>query len=360
MAKRSKKKLREYYNIRCFRIPKSTKFFHNCEDNFQVDNYDNPKLIAIADGCGSTFVPDVFSGNLMTLFPKFAKDIFDKKYEKWHETATKDWAAYIETEPKKNLGFLYKFANKVAGSTFLGIRLKDNGFKGKIDVAVIGDSCLFQIRGNRVVNMFPKIQKFSGATHAIQTSSNKFKLQHTEIEIHHRDTLVLATDGVAEWIFNNPKDIGKILSLQDNNQFLEFIETYRNSKEKVLHDDDYTLIVIDVVAKAQIQPAYYPSKAWENKFDEDKSKELENAVEESQKVTKDEIEFEIEDTIKKTVSDTKEKETILGLLDAYIEKQETKILLEIIVKLPKGLLEIFTQKIKNYYGSDNDITSHSK
>lgn len=360
MAKKSKQKLREYYNIRCFRIPKSSKFFHNCEDNFKVDNYENPKLIATADGCGSTFVADVFSKNLMTQFPQFAKDIFNKKYQKWHETVTKDWLAYIETKPKKNLGFLYKFANKVAGSTFLGIRLRDNSFLGKVDIAAIGDSCLFQVRGNRVVNMFPKIKKFSGVTYAIQTSSNKFKLQHTEIEVHHGDTLILATDGVAEWIFNNPKDVEEILLLKNNSQFLEFIETYRKSKEKWLEDDDSTLIIIDVVAKSQVKPPYYPSKDWEKEYDEMKNKELENAVAEAQKVQKDEIEFEVENTTQKTISDSKEKEAVLGLLDTYNEKQDAQILLEIIVKLPKGLLELFTQKIKNYYGSNNNTKSHSK
>lgn len=360
MAKKEKKRLREYYNIRCFRIPKSSKFFHNCEDNFQVDNYENPKLIAIADGCGSTFVADVFSKKLTTQFPQFAKDIFNKKYQKWYESVTKDWFAYIETEPKKRLGFLYKIANKVAGSTFLGIRLKDNSFLGKVDIAVIGDSCLFQVRGNKVINMFPRIKKFSGATHAIQTSSNKFKLQHTEIDVHHRDKLVLATDGVAKWIFYNPKDIGKILSIRNNSQFLEFIETYRQSKEKWLEDDDSTLIIIDVVAKSQVRPPYYPSKDWEKEYDEIKNKELENAVAEAQKVQKDEIEFEVENTTQNTTSTLKEKEDVLGLLDAYNEKQDTQIWSEIIVKLPKELLRLFTQKIKNYYGSNNSTKSDSK
>lgn len=348
-----KKDIDIHFNIRCFQAPKSSKKFFECEDAFFVDNLNDPKLIAIADGCGSTFAPKIMAESLTQDFPKYAKEIFKKDLKNWHRNTIKKWE-----EQTKKFGydkipsFLRGVMNKRYGaSTFLGIQIQEKSFMTKVNVINVGDTALFHLDSKgKIKKMIPQLEKFTGATLAISSQEKGFPFYLQKLNFHYLDTIVLATDGIGDWIISHKEELDKLVKIQSDTEFLDFVYAIR--KEQPSLDDDSTLIIIEAVKILHKQKGQVPSEQWMREYDE-----LQNVhfVEKTNMDTPEivEIEESIEDLFDKKAF----KKRLIEVLELSEEEKDQELVLTMINKFSSEELNHFISILKPLFHGNESAKS---
>ena len=358
-----KKKVDIHFNIRCFQIPKSSKTFIECEDAFFIDNPNEPKFIAVADGCGSTFAPKFMAQNLTQSFPKYAKEIFKKDLKNWHHNAIENW-----TEQTKSFGYdkipsflRTALKDKYGASTFLGVQIHNKSFMSDISVINVGDTALFHLNSKkRIKRMIPQIEQFTGATAAISSREKGFNFTIRQLKLHYLDTIILATDGVGDWIFEHKDELETLLKIKNNGEFLDFVNAIRQEKPSL--DDDSTVVIIEAVKILHKQKGYVPSEEWMKEYDKlrnerlleelpsPKTPELEETIEEKpfEKVT------ETEELIEEQFDEKGFKKRFLKVLETSKEKKDQNLILAMISKFSFEELNHFISILKPlFYGNES-------
>ncbi|MBF0465251.1 MAG: hypothetical protein HQK94_09240 [Nitrospirae bacterium] len=127
----------------------------------------------------------------------------------------------------------------------------------KWEVAGVGDSCLFIVRGNRLIKSFPieTAAKFDNTPCLISSIGT---MDNRDIFIDSGylaagDTIYMLSDAIAEW-FLNYYEAGQmpwkmLESIVDNAGFQTFVDTLRESKK--LKNDDTTLVTLCIGGKVK-------------------------------------------------------------------------------------------------------------
>lgn len=251
--------------ITLFSVPKSGNseeenedHFHPANDCFKGDEY----TVAIADGASEGMFSSVWSKILVELYVsdynliKTPKSYFleaKKRFDKWK-------SEYIASREEAKFP-LYWFEelgfSKGAFSTLLGVSFHDR------DLAIweshaIGDSCIFQIRDDKVYETFP-LGHSSTFNNQPMLFSNKSEYN---IEVFSQtaykygewlsgDNFFLMTDALAHWFLleyeSNNKPWHSIMDFQNRNEdvFQDWIDCLRSNKK--IRNDDTTLAMIRIL-----------------------------------------------------------------------------------------------------------------
>jgi hypothetical protein len=151
-------------------------------------------------------------------------------------------------------------------ATLLGLTLtsSDDGWAGSWKALAVGDSCMFQVRGTRLVSSFPLhgSDDFGNFPALIPTNPQHDRAWRATVKTHNgrwqpEDSFLLMTDALAQWAFSRAergaaawtqfRDVG---ISEESPAFREWITTLRD--EGSLRNDDTTLLRVDVLPPVQL------------------------------------------------------------------------------------------------------------
>ena len=218
------------------------------QDSFKIDEQN--KIFAISDGVSRSSFSNIWSKKIVEEFIKnpFEINTIDKIFlEKWLYPVKLNLDEEIS---KLDIDPMILDVAKENGSTttFLGGVIKKKKKKKKICLWAVGDTNIFQIRQNKINDLFPIkiLSGFTAKTFAITSflDKNNIDFLYTEWAIQSGDVLVLATDAFSHWFLDSYlkgqrpwKKMEKNMGKMD-----EFIEKLRHDKK--IENDDVTFIMI--------------------------------------------------------------------------------------------------------------------
>ena len=134
-----------------------------------------------------------------------------------------------------------------AHATFVGVTLCENAWQA----TAIGDSCLFQLRGGRLVTSFPMTCSADFNNHPALLSSNKKNWNHELARVsqaggtwEQHDVFYLMTDAIACWFLKSVEGGGPATDIPDDaGRFDEWVASLRESG---MRNDDVTILRVDV------------------------------------------------------------------------------------------------------------------
>jgi hypothetical protein len=198
---------------------------------------------AIADGATETSFARSWAQILTRAYCR--DQLSNRKVRKNMPRLAEEWRAAIGNQPLP--WYAEEKLSQGAFATFLGLTIID----GAWDATAIGDSCLFQIRADRVLTAFPMTHAEDFSNHPFLLSSNNRRWQD---ELAHVDQIrgtweagdefYLMTDAIACWFLSameegeSPERV--LLHLE---QFDEWIESLRDGR---MRNDDVTILRISV------------------------------------------------------------------------------------------------------------------
>lgn len=255
-------------------LPKIKESPSDCQDAVAA-NPQNGRF-AVADGVTRSFFPAEWSKLLVEQFCFDTSDanltlLKTKNWQSWLTPIQDKWSTSIQEKVSKKTGMASihlknsLLSNEPAASTFTGIQIKSNG-QGNFEWQgmVIGDSCLFHFKGNKITSYLMKSsldfnydpEYFSsvppGKNHQPTFVSGTFESG---------DVILLTTDAMAKWIFNQYERGGttwskaweSLISLRTWRDLDTFIATARKNVETPMDDDDVALIILSCVEVKSIQ-----------------------------------------------------------------------------------------------------------
>jgi serine/threonine protein phosphatase PrpC len=231
-----------------YTIQKSGETKKDNQDSFNVDKQN--KIFAISDGVSRSSFSNIWSKKIVEEFIRnpFKINTIDKIFlEKWlyaPKLGLDEEISKLDISPM----ILDIAKEKGSAATFLGGEIKKERKRKKICLWAVGDTNIFQIRQNKINNLFPikKAEEFISKTFAITSflDKNNIDFLYTEWTIQSGDILVLATDAFSHWFLDSYlkgqrpwKKMKKNMGKMD-----EFIEKLRHDKK--IENDDVTFIMI--------------------------------------------------------------------------------------------------------------------
>ena len=252
--------LQENISVKSFLVHKAGESFSDCHDAFSIGKELN--RFAIADGVSKSFFPAWWSPKLTQQFIKTGVKeliIYEDNSDfinTWLDNARNKWRSEVEAEVSKP-SMKYFTRNKFnmresAAATFVGLELGKEYWWG----IAIGDSFLFQFDKdwNKKARLSSQKDDHFG-NHPDYWDSDAQKggkgtYDSSKGEFESGDIFLMATDALAEWITKSkPAQLNKLLTLNTNDEFVEFVNEERKANR--LEDDDTTLLVINTKTSAE-------------------------------------------------------------------------------------------------------------
>jgi hypothetical protein len=222
-------------------------------------------LVAVSDGAGSAFESGRWAQLLTQSFTQSpppglsAEQLLD-----WADGAAALWTASI---PWQELSFfeLDKATEEGSAATLVGLRLAQDGEgRGTWSCLALGDSCLFQVSGDRLVRATPLSEpaQFGRRPPLFYTIRSRTERAIGQLATAQGrwtagDRFLLLTDAMAEWFLREHKRGGKpwnVLAGLDQDSFEPFID--RQRYRKLIENDDVTAVLLELlpVAAAVLVP----------------------------------------------------------------------------------------------------------
>lgn len=224
--------------------------------------YEKDKFfVALADGATESLFSSEWAEILTSSFvqnpfttKKKLKNKVDKLGEKWREIINGKYLPWYLEEKVKFGSF----------SSFLGVkftqRLKRQSIEGYWTAIAVGDTCIFQIRRDRLISSFPLkgSNEFGNTPALISSISSKNKIiWEKNVKCIRKnwkvgDAFILATDALAHWFLyhyeNKEKPWKSLLKFLEVNNSDEAFELWIDElrKKSQIKNDDVTLLIIKV------------------------------------------------------------------------------------------------------------------
>ncbi len=225
-----------------------------CNDQLEIQSV----YAAIADGATES----AFAADWAKIFVRaYVKEPFTNipDLQLRTEQLSKRWQSIVQRRPLP--WFAEEKVRMGAFSTLLGVQIvedsKNANQTGNWSAIVIGDSCLFQVRGNSLIESFPisRPSDFGNAPTLLSSNLSKNKTVWNKVTLKSADwragdMFLLLTDALALWFLSQHElneHPWKILIgfVEDNNpaeSFTAWVEKERASSK--LKNDDVTLVCI--------------------------------------------------------------------------------------------------------------------
>jgi len=197
---------------RYFLLPKKAESAESCQDagdiNLQRGRY------AIADGATRSFFPKEWARLLVARFchdddPLNTKLFDHQEWPRWLQPVQEKWKEEIKkivaSLPAKKYYVKNRYAKKdPAAATFVGVQISASREGYEWQSMIIGDSCLFVVRANRLEKSYliERSQEFGShpESFASMPRYNKYEPRFINGTAKEGDVLILATDALAKWI----------------------------------------------------------------------------------------------------------------------------------------------------------------
>ena len=232
-------------------LPKVDEADEDCEDRLAFVSVDtNTVRAAVADGATAT----AFSGQWAELL---VKAYCDRPFSDWSDLATrceaaaKQWALEVYSEDLPWHSLIR--AQGGGAAAIAGIEIFIN--ERKWSAVALGDSYIFQIRGERIYFALPPLEHAQFGNHPRLIFTDPAKniglasaYEHASRNYELGDRFVLATDAASEAFLqanlhnNKLRDWLRALS-EGNEAGREFIDSLRNSHD--IRDDDVAMVMIE-------------------------------------------------------------------------------------------------------------------
>lgn len=211
-------------------------------------------LFAIADGAGTTVFADVWAGILARTFtsaPLLSAHPMEVKW--WLEGPQREFERSVAASGRHTWNVANKLKLEGSQAAFLGARVREAGEDvARVRLVGFGDCCAFHLREGRLASV-PSRSRAELDRSPICLPSKARLFAHTfhrgveaELDLKAGDTLYLATDAVARWVFDAVlRDDGAqtdAIPELDAPSWLAWVDARRSREE--MADDDSTLLVI--------------------------------------------------------------------------------------------------------------------
>lgn len=249
-------------------IPKINESPSDCQDAIAANSQTG--RFAVADGVARSFFPAEWSRLLVEQFCFDTSNLNlallkTRNWQDWLTPIQDKWSISIQEKVSKKTGMASVhlknslLSNEPAASTFTGIQIQSNG-QGNFDWQgmVIGDSCLFHFRDNKINSYLVK-SSLDFNYHPEYFSSVPLGKKHQPTFIsgtfESGDVFLLATDALAKWIFNQYERGGttwsktweSLVNLRNWKDLYTFVTKARENVETPMDDDDVALIILSCV-----------------------------------------------------------------------------------------------------------------
>jgi hypothetical protein len=257
-----------------FWLPKSGNDENEFEDAFFPDNSSDEVILqnnqferyVIADGASTAYLSGIWAKTLVEGFGLYDGKITDSNFFDLFQIIILDdkWDHWLieymqkREDDGKPLSWYDEMALQTgAASTLLEISfpLEENKLKDKFSALAIGDSCLFQIRDDKLIKTFPLNSSADFDNSPLLISSDPKR----NVNIHEKiaylenqnvitgDLIFLMTDALASWFFKEHEKEGKPWEIigkmvVDKSSFTDWIEPLRENN--MIRNDDVTLMIL--------------------------------------------------------------------------------------------------------------------
>ncbi|NUT97445.1 MAG: hypothetical protein HOY78_36025 [Saccharothrix sp.] len=242
------------------RAPKRGNTERECEDSGRVRHTGGSVVAAVADGASESLLAgewaDLLTASLLDATldvfrdaDRFAVALVDagRAWRPWLD----DYVAEREADGRPIAWYEQPKLDRGPHATVLAARFAD----GRWDAAALGDSCLFQVRDNRLECAFPLTspQEFDNSPPLV----NAFTRDTALLARHVRtasgrtepgDAFFLCTDAVAEWFLRETGRGGRPWRVlqgfaTDHDGFAAWLDEVRG--EGLMRNDDVTVVHLD-------------------------------------------------------------------------------------------------------------------
>ncbi|WP_199620214.1 protein phosphatase 2C domain-containing protein [Paenibacillus alkalitolerans] len=247
----------------CFSLQKAGNRIDEYEDAFNCDIFANDDpgrfRFAIADGASESSFAGIWAGLLANAY---CGGKFDGKHI--HKSISKLSKVWSRTIHAKDLPwYAQEKLNSGAFSTLAGITFRltgEDGFFAEFDAIAVGDSCIFHIRGDKIIASFPvgSTDDFHNrpvliSTNAANNMDLKAFVKRWTGTAQTGDSFLLMTDALACWMLTRYEEdtsvVKKIHGLAGEHDFTNLVHAERRSIWRngsfYLRNDDVTLIRIN-------------------------------------------------------------------------------------------------------------------
>jgi hypothetical protein len=252
-----------------FQTPKAGNREDECEDRFQVSKLHHRSRrrfrFAVADGATESAFSGSWAEKLVTAYvndnPRKRKPITPTELMTLAQGYASRWSKEVWAKPLP--WFAQEKAQWGAFSTLLGLYLEDKpeaSSNGRWTALGIGDTCLFQVRGDELLASFPldRSEQFGNQPVLISTNPQSNAILQAQAGIIERsgqwqagDRFLMMTDALAHWFLEGIEKgampwqnelIENAFVFPD--QFSAWIGQLRATKS--IRNDDVTLLIIRV------------------------------------------------------------------------------------------------------------------
>jgi len=265
-------------NIKEYIESKKGEFLEDCQDAYRV-NKDSLRF-AVADGATREFFSGQFAIELVEKFcfdkSQLNRDILSSdRYEEWLVSTQDRWKEYLKNMiDNEEVTYLVEnryYENDSGASTFVGLELNRDNFTFK--AMIIGDSCLFHIRDNKIkmcclIDDYEEFDNspdfFFSRAFVFDENNEATKREFIQPEIISRpfeegDYFLLASDAMSRWLLMQQykerwDDVWSSLLKEDRCWYKNFIEDIREDEDNRLEDDDITILIISTATSSDLIP----------------------------------------------------------------------------------------------------------
>lgn len=242
--------------IRSYWVPKAGNPVHEWEDGCAFS--EAAGRIAVADGASSAFDAQRWSQLLASRFlddPVAADD--GEAIMAWIKRRTEEWNAGDDQADRAERGqddaawYVHEASSRGSFATFLGFnvsRRRDESLD--FQAVAVGDTCLFHVRDDTLVSAFPlrEADHFGTTPELVATAPQHLERTAAALctargRLNQDDTVVLATDAVAEWALGtaaHDPDVWMTLAGIRHDTFGTLIADLRAMN--LIENDDCTLV----------------------------------------------------------------------------------------------------------------------
>lgn len=237
-------------SIRILQLHKRASYdFKHIQDKCEINH--TTKSFALADGTTQSFHSEIWAEiitknfvlnpnfNVKSLLSSLAEWVSEYKNVDFKFSSNPATASLEKT--KQNQG---------GTSTLIGIQFSGND---KIDIISCGDSNLFLLDGENIVQAFPysDVDSLDSNNQFINTEQlilNKIDdtfFKQISIPVNKINCVILATDALSRLLLRKPETISELLKIQKFEQLHEFC--LKKWEDKELEEDDISAIIIPVL-----------------------------------------------------------------------------------------------------------------
>lgn len=233
-----------------FILPKGDHAESECEDTYWYDHIEKLRF-AVADTAANSSYSGNWASMLVTDYVNSGGGNLGERLkslqERWHHDIKWDKLPYYMEEKARRGDY----------STLIGVSFFPGGThdQGNWEAMAVGDSCLFQVRRDVLIQRFPIQQSnnFNDRPCLIGSTAKYGGTPLSEIQIMRgdykvNDLFLLATDAAAAWFLhsfeNGAKPWADVERWETAKEFTEFIICRRESR--LIRDDDVTFLRINL------------------------------------------------------------------------------------------------------------------